>query len=604
MVAGCGGGTPTSFGLNVTVDAHSVASGDLARITTASLTVSGAEQYSKSFDISSPVKSGEVRFRYVPRAQSGQLTLALDALDGTGAAVASGVSDAVDIATGKAVPVTIVLGTTSTDLGAADLGDEDGGAAGDMTHVVKGQGAACTSNADCGTAGGCVDGFCCDTTCTDGCSACNLTGKEGACSPVPAGSPPTAGHAGCGPDPKSGCQRDGMCDGAGACRKWALGTICQAGTCNSTTNMVTSDSTCDGSGTCKPGTTITCAPYLCKDANVCYPSCTSGGNQCSAGNVCNGTSCGKKPLGSMCTTSADCQNGTDSNPHCVDGVCCDTACAGTCQYCALGTSKGTCSLVPTGQDPRSVCPAGSGNDAACTPGGCSGTAQACRLATSGTPCAGACLSNAPSNTTCNATGSCNVNSMGSACGAYVCSVGGGGTIAACKTMCGSDADCVMPTYGCKVVTGKCLLVDGLSCGSDGTVCESGNCVQGVCCDTPCAGTVLGGGQTAACQTCTASGAVGTCTNLANTCRPASCSGNMGHPAMACSAGACPAQATNNCGNYICNSDGSCLSYCGICAGSCPFGGNCAINQADCYAGTCTSHCSGGGNIGSGTWQCQ
>lgn len=489
------------------------------------------------------------------------------------------------------------------DMSVVDAGDDGGGD--DLAHVTKGQGAACTDSSECGTAGGCVDGHCCDTTCTSGCMACNLSGKEGVCSPVAAGSMPTAGHTDCGPDPQSTCKRDGKCDGAGACRNWALGTVCQAGTCNSTTNMVTSDSTCDGNGACKPGTTITCAPYVCKDTSVCWPSCTSGGSECSSGNVCTGNSCGKKPLGSMCSTSSDCQNGTDANPHCVDGVCCDTACTGTCQYCALGTAKGTCSLVPAPSDPRGVCPAGTGNDAVCKPGGCSGTVPACRIAPANTPCSGSCASNTPTDVTCNSTGMCTVMSTGSDCGAYVCAVGSGGTTAACKTSCGSDADCTMPTYGCKVVTGKCLLVNGQSCGSDGTICESGNCVEGVCCDTPCTGTVLGSGQTAACQTCTAAGSVGTCTNLANTCRAASCSANVGYPAVSCSAGSCPAQTANNCGNYFCGPDGSCNTICGICAGTCPLGSTeCGQHQSQCYAGTCTSHCSGGGNVGTGYWYCQ
>jgi len=33
-------------------------------------------------------------------------------------------------------------------------------------------------------AGPCVDGYCCDTTCTSKCEACDVTGSEGACSPV------------------------------------------------------------------------------------------------------------------------------------------------------------------------------------------------------------------------------------------------------------------------------------------------------------------------------------------------------------------------------------------------------------------------------------
>jgi len=473
LLAGCGGGTPTSFGLNVTLDAHGVASGDLGRITTARLTVSGVEQYTKSFDISSPIKSGEVRFRYIPRAQSGAVTLALDAVDASGDVVASGVSDAVDLVAGKALAVRIVLGTTAADMAGID-GGGDGGS-GDMSQILKTQGAKCTGSSECATAGGCVDGYCCDVACTDGCKACNVSGKEGICSPLAVGADPAPGHAGCGPDAQSTCQRDGKCDGAGKCRLWQLGTVCNPGTCNAGTNMVTSDGTCDGNGTCGLGTTITCAPYICMDAKVCYQTC-SGNAQCSSGNVCTGTSCGKKPLGSTCTSSTECQNGTDSNPHCVDGVCCDTGCTGTCQYCALSASKGTCSLVPNGQDPRSVCPAGA--NTICRPGGCTGTTMACIIASQGTVCAAACSGSTPQTISCDASGNCNQTTNGTACAeCKTCSVSG--LTASCINgqngiACGPAGYCTAPnnSYGNPSVrvpqstcsNGSCPAQSGFSCG--------------------------------------------------------------------------------------------------------------------------------------------
>ena len=46
---------------------------------------------------------------------------------------------------------------------------------------------------------------------------------------------PAAGHPTCGPDAKSTCMRDGTCDGAGACRLWAAGTVCGQSTCDSGT---------------------------------------------------------------------------------------------------------------------------------------------------------------------------------------------------------------------------------------------------------------------------------------------------------------------------------------------------------------------------------
>lgn len=598
VIGGCGGGDPTSFGLNVTLDGHALSPGDLARVTTAHLSVSGAEQYQKAFDIAVAIKTGDVRFRYIPKAQSGQLTLTLDAVDSAGVVVASGVSDPVDLVANHAIAVRIVLGSTVTDLGIVDAGDDAGSTIGDMARVIKAQGATCTTNAECGSAGGCVDGRCCDTTCTDGCKACNLSGKEGVCTAVPAGSTATPSHSGCGPDAQSSCLRDGKCDGAGACRRWALGTVCQSGTCNSTTNMVTSDSTCDGSGTCKPGTTITCSPYLCKDATVCWPNCSSG-TQCSPGNVCNGNSCGKKPLGSMCSNSADCQNGTDGSPHCVDGVCCDVPCAGTCQYCALSATKGMCSLVPANTDPRGVCPAGS--NAICAPGGCSGTTMACKTAAQNTPCSAACGSNTPSNTTCDAAGGCSQTATGSACAAYACLVGGGGTTASCATSCNTDSDCNQPQYGCNIGTHQCALANGKSC-TAGTQCASGACApEGICCNTACSGQCEYCDSTGTCQY--ASGAPhsprAACINEGTAPCGGSCSGTSSacaYPTVQCANTACttPCGQLNcycfggliSCTNGFC-SNGSCQQSCACCSG----GYNCRRDLNTNQFGTCWTACS-------------
>jgi hypothetical protein len=54
--------------------------------------------------------------------------------------------------------------------------------------------------------------------------------------------------------------------------------------------------------------------------------------------------------GAACTVDTACQSG-----HCADGVCCNTACAGTCEACNLGPSKGKCSPIPVGTDPEMEC---------------------------------------------------------------------------------------------------------------------------------------------------------------------------------------------------------------------------------------------------------
>ncbi|WP_245591992.1 choice-of-anchor A family protein [Cystobacter fuscus] len=71
-------------------------------------------------------------------------------------------------------------------------------------------GSTCSSATNC-LSGSCVDGVCCNTSCTEQCMACNVPGSVGTCSPVtgaPVGDRPAcaAGDSVCG----------GSCDGTGA----------------------------------------------------------------------------------------------------------------------------------------------------------------------------------------------------------------------------------------------------------------------------------------------------------------------------------------------------------------------------------------------------
>jgi hypothetical protein len=85
-------------------------------------------------------------------------------------------------------------------------------------------------------------------------------------------------------------------------------------------------------------------------------------------------------LAAPCSLGGECRSG-----HCVDGVCCDTACDGLCESCIAG-GAGTCTPLPEGSasggdcaaDPVSTC----GKD-----GSCDGHGQ-CRLYLKGTSCGG------------------------------------------------------------------------------------------------------------------------------------------------------------------------------------------------------------------------
>ncbi|MBM4378171.1 MAG: S8 family serine peptidase [Deltaproteobacteria bacterium] len=92
---------------------------------------------------------------------------------------------------------------------------------------------------------------------------------------------------------------------------------------------------------------------------------------------------GGSPAGTACTASNQCNSG-----FCVDGVCCSTACTGTCSACNLAGNAGTCTPLSSRTDPASdcgatfcggagACLAACGSDADCKAGFvCSGTSCA------------------------------------------------------------------------------------------------------------------------------------------------------------------------------------------------------------------------------------
>lgn len=55
--------------------------------------------------------------------------------------------------------------------------------------------------------------------------------------------------------------------------------------------------------------------------------------------------------GGFCSASPDCASGLS----CVDNVCCNSTCSGTCEACNISGSVGTCSPVSAGQDPGDEC---------------------------------------------------------------------------------------------------------------------------------------------------------------------------------------------------------------------------------------------------------
>ena len=123
---------------------------------------------------------------------------------------------------------TCVLAKAGTEV----AGSCSNGQACDGTGVCKSKnGQACSAASACAS-GSCVDGVCCDSACTGTCTACNLPGQAGKCSPYPAGTDPQ-GECGVG----TGVCKS-TCDGVGACAYPQRTVSC--GNCY----------TCDGVGTC------------------------------------------------------------------------------------------------------------------------------------------------------------------------------------------------------------------------------------------------------------------------------------------------------------------------------------------------------------------
>jgi hypothetical protein len=298
---------------------------------------------------------------------------------------------------------------------------------------LKARGASCTAGSQCRD-GVCADGFCCESACTGPCQSCKLPGSEGRCTAVPDGTDPDSD---CADDGASTCKRDGMCDGAGACRKYPATTECMPGSCTGSTEA--SARLCDGNGTCQVGTTMSC-PTACV-AGACNRTC-SDVNPCQTGFFCDTTGMCKLKvaLGQVCATNAECSTGA-----CADGVCCQTACNQLCYSCKVPGSVGTCLPAADGEDPKNEC-------AAQTPstcghaGGCNG-AGACRLHPAGTACgtqtcAGATQKGAR---TCNGAGSCLEGDV-TDCNPFRC----GGT--SCRTTCRNNTDCAL---GFLCMAGNC-----------------------------------------------------------------------------------------------------------------------------------------------------
>lgn len=211
----------------------------------------------------------------------------------------------------------------------------DGVMNGDETDVDCGGatcGVACTSgqrcggDADCANGDLCTGGVCCSSSCDGQCHSCAVPGAEGLCVAVPGERPDCNGD--------QQCRLDGKC-------KTGLGADCVVGG--------------------------DCWTNLCIDvpndnkASICV-SCDN--NAMCSGGVCDSQHCVHPGApGDPCVVNAMCKSG-----FCVDGVCCESACAGTCMGCNSHYTydgDGLCMPIHQEYDPHGEC-SGPGAAATCS----------------------------------------------------------------------------------------------------------------------------------------------------------------------------------------------------------------------------------------------
>lgn len=267
------------------------------------------------------------------------------------------------------------------------------------------------------------------------------------------------------------------------------------------------------------------------------------------------------PNGSPCSADAHCEN-----KHCVENVCCDSACDGICRTCKASSSIGTCVNAALGSDPRGSC---AGKDPACN-GSCDGSGGCDFTPIVDKACgASLCKDNNLTVGKCDSTGDCKQETQ--TCSGYICADGTG-----CKTSCTvGGSDCVAPAV-CDPASKKCIatLADGQPCGNNNDLCGSKQCVDGFCCGTA---------SCPECQSCGVSGQEGTCkpANEAASCGPGKVCATDELSTSTCKSGSCTAAKTD-CAPYACNVAGN---ACGV---SCSDDTECATNKAFCNksSGTC------------------
>lgn len=461
------------------------------------------------------------------------------------------------------------------------------------------KGGPCQATADCATGLTCsfdwndptnTGGICCETDCTatDRCSSCKAANKtsgtaDGTCGPRKVQQ--YVGYDFCPQSSQSTCgNTGGFCDGAGGCEKWSAAYSCGNGSCvdEDTQNDVRY---CTGQGACETQGTTNCnTGYKCMFDSQCVTYCNSD-DYCTSGYYCNHweppyQECtAKKANGQACNSTSQCQSG-----NCVDGYCCDDACDGLCEACSnslTGQTDGSCKPITVAAGPQYNDCYDAGSWSCGQTSLCDG-AGACQLYANGTQCAdiGVCASETARYIpdTCNGSGACVDKGMANCAVGYSCQNG------SCNTQCTSDGQCAS-NYWCDTVNKVCVADrgSGQSCARDAVCSGNANCIDGVCCDSSCAGS---------CRSClkarTGLASDGLCGNILDDTDPENeCTQGAAYPNSCAAPG-------------LCNGQGACRPYAkvdvecdtDVCTGStlttyaCNGAGTCKPKSTQCYPFKC------------------
>ncbi len=395
----------------------------------------------------------------------------------------------------------VALGPSYAAIGAPGRGQDSlaGAGAAFVYHPIptRPNGTTCTKNGEC-TTDHCIDGYCCDTGCTDACKACDTPTALGTCSAIVDGAPPAgkvcspgircvAGACSTGCSGQADCATSFFCDAGTCAARRAKGDNCaDARACISAlcVDGICCDRACSGqceacdvagaAGTCSP---VFGAPHGARAA------CAGTGSGTVCGPSCNGvdpTQCNPAPVTTPCAINA-CNAGVETHANLCDG-------AGSCRDVPKSCGVYACSA--------SACRTTCTSKADCAPGHWCNNGICEGAIDLGAPC-----------------------TSGSSCSTDLCTDG----VCCAVATCGAGGTCAGPTK-----KGTCTKSLGESC-AHGDECGAGLCVDGLCCDAAC------GGQ---CEACDVGGKRGTCSPV----------GGAPHGARA----ACDAGGTDLCAVRACD----------------------------------------------------